>query len=79
MLPLSEVKELDLSHNKLKDEGIEVLFQTIARLNCYIEKVNLIDTGFTLVGFKTIARVVKRHVYLKELILDHNNLNGYRY
>ena len=67
------IEELDISYNKVYDDGIEHLTQAL-RDNKGLKKLHLNKCGFTSYGAKCLALALVANQYLKELDISNNAL-----
>ena len=75
----SDLKELDLSYNKLGGEGIRVVAGAL-QVRSRLQKLNLASCDFSLAsggGYQLIQTLSKNHS-LHHIVLDRNNLFGVR-
>nr|XP_061796652.1 NACHT, LRR and PYD domains-containing protein 3-like [Nerophis lumbriciformis] len=72
----SNLRHLDLSSNKLSDEGVEILSKGLASPNCILESLDLEHCWITSKGCVSLAEALKvTPSHLQELDLDSNNLS----
>ncbi|XP_057685141.1 NACHT, LRR and PYD domains-containing protein 12-like isoform X2 [Corythoichthys intestinalis] len=71
----SNLTHLDLSDNKLSDEGVEILSKGLASPHCILQVLNLEHCGITMRGCVSLAEALKLNPFrLQELDLSTNNL-----
>lgn len=75
-LPLTKIKDLNLSRNPLKNKGIKSVGDALSRGGLCIETLNLQDTEFNYMGASGLYQGIKRNNKIKNLALDDNNLSG---
>ncbi|CAF0740013.1 unnamed protein product [Adineta ricciae] len=66
--------ELDLSHNSLGDDGIQILSQFFSLNNCEIKHLDLSSNNVTEVGAHSIADMLRRNRTIKRLSLNKNDI-----
>ncbi|XP_059189368.1 NACHT, LRR and PYD domains-containing protein 12-like [Centropristis striata] len=71
----SALKELDLSWNHLKDQGVELLSDWLKKPQCTLEILRLADCEFTKRGFAALTSSLKSNpAHLRVLDLSDNDL-----
>lgn len=76
-LESSQVQQLNLSRNPIKNKGAEVIGEIINKgNNNNLEVLNLTECEITHKGGIAIYKGLKKAGCLRILILDHNNLNA---
>ncbi|CAF0740150.1 unnamed protein product [Adineta ricciae] len=68
------LQELDLSHNSLGDDGIQILSQFFSLNNCEIKHLDLSSNHVTDVGAQSIADMLRRNRTIKRLSLNKNDI-----
>uniref|UniRef100_A0A8C2CV57 Uncharacterized protein n=1 Tax=Cyprinus carpio TaxID=7962 RepID=A0A8C2CV57_CYPCA len=69
----SNLIELDLSGNKLRNTGIEKICPLLENAQCRLEKLKLSDCCITEEGYKTLTSSLKSNSHLTELDLRGNH------
>ncbi|KAK2906718.1 hypothetical protein Q8A67_005703 [Cirrhinus molitorella] len=76
-LKLSHLRELDLSRNKIKSEGVETLCEILKDSRCKLKRLSLNDCGITDVTALTQSLSDKNTLkFLKELDLRNNMIGN---
>uniref|UniRef100_A0A8C1UZ18 Si:dkey-23k10.2 n=1 Tax=Cyprinus carpio TaxID=7962 RepID=A0A8C1UZ18_CYPCA len=71
----SQLRELDLSENKLGDLGLKLLCDALLSPHCKLENLTINDCGVTVEGCAALASVMKSNLsHLKYLDLSNNQL-----
>uniref|UniRef100_A0A8C2IM73 Uncharacterized protein n=2 Tax=Cyprinus carpio TaxID=7962 RepID=A0A8C2IM73_CYPCA len=71
----SNVRELDLSENKLRDRGVELFSAGLAYPQCKLEILRMSDCGVTFEGCASLASALRSNPsHLRELNLSWNKL-----
>ncbi|XP_063045965.1 NACHT, LRR and PYD domains-containing protein 12-like [Engraulis encrasicolus] len=74
ILGSSSLKELDLSHNDIKDAGVDILACELETQQCKLETLRLSDCGITGGGYAALAKALESNSsLLEELDLRGNN------
>ncbi|UJR14323.1 hypothetical protein I4U23_001319 [Adineta vaga] len=68
------LRELDLSHNRLGDDGIEILAKFLSLNNCSIRYLDLSSNGITDVGAQYLANMLTKNTSLESLTLNKNEI-----
>jgi Ran GTPase-activating protein (RanGAP) involved in mRNA processing and transport len=78
VLKMCSLLELNLSNNKLTDNGLDILAPAFKNSseNTLLERLDLSNNGLTTWGVSRLFEVLQKTLYLKKLILDDNNLSG---
>ncbi|XP_072518748.1 uncharacterized protein [Salminus brasiliensis] len=73
--PSLHLTELDLSGNKLEDEGVTLLCDLLMISSCTLEKLNFCDNNITQEGYAALASALKSNTssHLAELDLGGND------
>ncbi|XP_057691091.1 NACHT, LRR and PYD domains-containing protein 14-like isoform X1 [Corythoichthys intestinalis] len=72
----SNLRFLDLSHNDLLDEGVEILSKGLASRNCILQVLKLTKCKITKQGCTELAKAIKLNPSnLQELVLSENDLS----
>jgi len=66
--------ELDLSHNRLSDKGIEIISEVLSLNTCALKEIDLSSNGITDQGAEYIANMLRKNRKLKALILNKNEI-----
>ncbi|XP_062399836.1 NACHT, LRR and PYD domains-containing protein 12-like isoform X2 [Sardina pilchardus] len=74
METLVSLTELDLSHNDLKDSGVQLLVARLRSHHCKLQTLRLADCKLTEESCKAVASAMETLVSLTELDLSHNDL-----
>ncbi|KAL2096286.1 hypothetical protein ACEWY4_008434 [Coilia grayii] len=71
----SNLRQLKLSYNRLRDSGVELLCSALSDLNCKLEELQLVFCQLTEKSCSYLASVLTSHSSsLKQLNLSDNNL-----
>ena len=70
------LRELDLSYNHLKDDGVRIICEVLASNTCAIKELDLSSNQITDEGVKYIARMLTKNDKLKFLILNNNEITN---
>jgi Ran GTPase-activating protein (RanGAP) involved in mRNA processing and transport len=70
------LKELDLSHNRLSDEGIQILSEVLSLNTCAIKELDLSSNGITDKGAEYLSNMLRKNRKLKSLILNKNDISN---
>uniref|UniRef100_A0A3B1K5P1 NACHT domain-containing protein n=1 Tax=Astyanax mexicanus TaxID=7994 RepID=A0A3B1K5P1_ASTMX len=74
----SSLKELDLSENELRDDGVKKLSKGLKSSHCKLEKLRLVGCNFTSFSCSGLSSVLESvNSSLKELDLSENKLRDY--
>ena len=68
------LKELDLSHNRLSDEGAKILANVLSLNNCALKELDLSSNNITDEGAHYLARMLRENTKILRLILDNNEI-----
>ncbi|XP_062398569.1 NACHT, LRR and PYD domains-containing protein 12-like [Sardina pilchardus] len=68
------LKELDLSHNDLKESGVQLLCTGLRSPHCKLQTLRLAGCELTEESCKAVASALQSSISLKELDLSHNDL-----
>ncbi|XP_062396758.1 NACHT, LRR and PYD domains-containing protein 3-like [Sardina pilchardus] len=68
------LKELDLSHNDLKESGVQLLSTGLSSPHCKLQSLRLAGCKLTEESCKAVASALQSSISLKELDLSHNDL-----
>jgi Ran GTPase-activating protein (RanGAP) involved in mRNA processing and transport len=68
------LRELDLSYNQLKNEGVRTLCDVLALNTCVIKEIDLSSNGITDKGVEYIADMLQKNEKLRALVLNHNEI-----
>jgi Ran GTPase-activating protein (RanGAP) involved in mRNA processing and transport len=69
----SSLMMLNLSENKIGDEGIELLSKAFNEGKSRLQKLYLSSVNATVTGFKTLFMALRLNQHLMHLTLDNNN------
>ncbi|XP_048051929.1 NACHT, LRR and PYD domains-containing protein 12-like isoform X2 [Megalobrama amblycephala] len=72
----SHLRELNLSDNKIGDEGLTLLSDGLKDPHCKLEKLTLYDCNITSEGCAALTSVLRSNSHLKELGLSQNKIGG---
>ena len=70
------LRELDLSYNQLKDEGVRMLSEVLALNTCVIRDLDLSSNQITDKGAKCLAKMLTTNKRLKILALNYNDITN---
>jgi Ran GTPase-activating protein (RanGAP) involved in mRNA processing and transport len=70
------LRELDLSYNHLKDDGVRIICEVLASNTCAIKEIDLSSNQITDEGVKYIAKMLTKNDKLKYLILNNNEITN---
>ncbi len=65
---------LNLSENKLGDEGIDLLSKAFNEGKSRLSKLNISSVGGTVYGLRTLFTALRSNQHLTHLIINGNNL-----
>ncbi|XP_062396037.1 protein NLRC5-like [Sardina pilchardus] len=71
---LVSLTELDLSHNDLKESGVQLLSKRLSSPHCKLQTLRLAGCELTEESCKAVASALQSLVSLTELDLSHNDL-----
>uniref|UniRef100_A0A4W5R1S6 NACHT LRR and PYD domain-containing protein n=1 Tax=Hucho hucho TaxID=62062 RepID=A0A4W5R1S6_9TELE len=75
LVNIPSLRELNLSNNNLKDEGVKMLCNAFGLPACQLEKLNLASCGFTSGGCRWLAEGFSfSPTFLKQLDISRNHL-----
>jgi Ran GTPase-activating protein (RanGAP) involved in mRNA processing and transport len=72
----SSLVMLNLSENRIGDDGIELLSKAFNEGKSRLQKLNLSSVGGSAQGFKTLFKALKLNQWLRELTLDGNDFKS---
>ena len=73
---MSSLLVLNLSENRIGDEGIELLSKSFNEGKSRLSKLNLTSVNGTAQGFKTLFMALRLNQHMTHLTLDHNDFKS---
>lgn len=75
------LKELDLSHNRLLDNGIQIISEVLSLNTCAIKELDLSSNEITDKGAEYLGNMLRKNRKLKSLVLNKNYItdNGFMF